>query len=482
MSAVHISPFAGSWYPQRRSELERLLAERFEESHQRTGGFARPGGLGFVMPHAGPAYSGTVAAAVYRALQHQRPEQIVLLAFPHRGCLQGVATPDVEAISTPLGAVAIDRAFAREFRPVAEARVCDHSFEIQLPFLQVGVPGARVTPLYVGDMTAGERSAAADVLAAAWRPEVVFLASSDFTHYGSSFRHLPFPADRNTPARLRELDFEYIEAAVSLDSSLFLNTLGQHHATVCGAAPIALLLDTLRRLPGEDIYQSTLDYQTSGDLTDDWEQSVSYAALGYYRRPAFELDLADREALLDSAHETLRRLREEGNRQGVPARGGSRALSARRGAFVSLHRGEELLGCIGNLDGQRPLAEEVAHLALSAALEDPRFRPAASLPGPIDIEISVLTPFRRISGAEQFSVGKHGALLKLGRHSGLLLPQVAEGRGWTSEDFLKAVVRKSTLGPNVLRDPQARLLVFEAQVFARKHHQARIGLGPGLEG
>jgi AmmeMemoRadiSam system protein B/AmmeMemoRadiSam system protein A len=472
MSVVHISPFAGSWYPERRSELERLVAERFEESRQRTGPFTPSGGLGFVMPHAGPAYSGTVAAAVYRALQHQKPEQIVLLAFPHRGCLQGVATPDVEAIATPLGEVTIDRAFAREFRPVPEGRVCDHSFEIQLPFLQIGVPGARVTPLYVGDTTANDRSRAADVLAAAWRPGVVFLASSDFTHYGSSFGHLPFPVDRNTPARLRELDFEYIEAAGSLDSSLFLDTLGQHHGTVCGAGPIALLLDTLGRLSGEDIYQSTLDYQTSGELTGDWGHSVSYAALGYYRRQAFELGPADREALLDSAEETLGRLREEGNLEGVPVRGGSAALSARRGAFVSLHRGEELLGCIGNQHGRSPLAQEVAHLALAAALEDPRFRPAASVPGPIDIEISVLTPFRRIRGADcvhQFSVGKHGALLKLGRHSGLLLPQVADRRGWTSEDFLKAVARKGTLAPDAWRDPEARLSVFEAQVFARKH-------------
>jgi MEMO1 family protein len=468
MNAVHISPFAGSWYPERRSDLERLVEERFEESRRRTGSYTQPGGLGFVMPHAGPAYSGTVAASVYRALQRQRPEQIVLLAFPHRGCLQGVVTPDVEAISTPLGEVAIDRAFAREFRPVREAQVCDHSFEIQLPFLQTSVPGSRITPLYVGDMTSDQRAAAADVLAAAWRPGVVFLASSDFTHYGPNFGHRPFPADQNAPARLRELDFEYIEAAGSLDSSRFLDTLRHHHATVCGSAPIALLLETLGRLPAEDIYQSKLDYQTSGDITGDWEHSVSYAALGYYPRAAFVLDRADQEALLDSAEETLRHLREDGKLEGVPARGGSAVLAARRGIFVSLHRGEELLGCIGNLEGHGPLAEEVAHLALSAALDDPRFPPAASVAGPIDIEISVLTPFRWIRGAEQFSVGKHGALLKLGKHVGLLLPQVAEGRDWSAEDFLQAVARKSNLGSNAWRDRRARVLVFEAQVFARK--------------
>ncbi len=468
MSAAHISPYAGSWYPELRSDLERLLDQRFEESARRAGPVLT-GGLGFVIPHAGPAYSGTVAAAVYRALQCQRPEQIVLLAFPHRGCLQGLATPDVHAISTPLGEVAIDRSFAREFRSVPEARVCDHSFEIQLPFLQMAVPGARVTPLYVGDLSTGERDRAAKVLSAAWRPGTVFLASSDFTHYGSQFGHLPFPSDRNTPARLHDLDFEYIEAAGSLDSSLFLHTLGQHRATVCGEAPIALLLDTLRNLAGDDIYQSAMDYQTSGDLTDDWEHSVSYAALGYYRRASYDLGAGDCEKLLDSAEETLDRLRGEGDREGVAAQGGSAALTGRRGAFVSLHRGEELLGCIGNLHGNAPLSQEVAHLALSAALEDTRFRPAASVRGPVDIEISVLTPFRRIRGPEQFSMGRHGALLKLGSHSGLLLPQVAEGRGWHAEDFLNALSRKCGLGTSAWRDPRARLLVFEAQVFSRLH-------------
>ena len=85
---------------------------------------------------------------------------------------------------------------------------------------------------------------------------------------------------------------------------------------------------------------------------------MSYAALGYYDRRAFDLDQPDCEALLDSAAATLDALREDGNRRGIPARGGSPALAARRGVFVSLHRGPELLGCIGNLYGTLPLAEE----------------------------------------------------------------------------------------------------------------------------
>ena len=84
-----------------------------------------------------------------------------MLGFPHHGGLRGMAIPDVEAISTPLGEVPIDREFAPGFARIAENRVCDHSFEIQLPFLQKAVPNARVTPVYVGRTGAGERRAAA---------------------------------------------------------------------------------------------------------------------------------------------------------------------------------------------------------------------------------------------------------------------------------------------------------------------------------
>jgi len=472
MGAVHISPYSGAWYPESASELERLLEERFEQSLERTGPYLFPDGIGFVTPHAGPAYSGTVAAAVYRSLEQQRPERIVLLAFPHHGGLKGVAAPDVDAIATPLGEVAIDRAFASGFTRVAEDRVCDHSFEIQLPFLQKAAPRARVTPLYVGRMDAGGRRAAADQLAAAWQPGVVFVASSDFTHYGRSFGYVPFPADSAVSARLRELDFECMDAAGSLDAALFLETLGENGATVCGSGPIALLLEVIERLGSDDIYQTDLDYQTSGEITGDYRHSVSYAALGYFRRAAFELDAADREALLESAGETLRRLRETGAREPVPPRNGSIALGARRGVFVSLHQGEELLGCVGNCWGREPVAEEAPRLAIAAAVDDPRFRPAASVPGPIDVEISVLTPFRRIRDAKQFRLGRHGAFLKLRSHAGLLLPQVAAHHEWTADEFMRALARKSLLGPHAWRDPKARLSVFEAQVFSR----------PGLPG
>lgn len=460
-----MSPYAGSWYPEQASELGRLLDEKFEDSRRRIGPFCYSDGLAFVTPHAGPIYSGTVAAAVYRTIQEQQPERIILLAFPHRGGLRGIAQPDSDAILTPLGEVAVSELHG--VRRLPESELCDHSFEIQLPFLQKSVPRARIAPVYVGHMLEEDRRAVAAELAAEWRPGTVFVASSDFTHYGRSFGFVPFPPDGNAASRLRELDYECIDAAGSIDSALFLETLAANRSTVCGTDPIALLLDVLQKLGSGDIFQSTLDYQTSGEITGDYYHSVSYAALGYFRRASLELSESDRDALLDSASATLDCLRQTGERRPVPARNASAALLSKRGVFISLHQGDDLLGCIGNCAGRRALAGEVAHLTLAAALEDPRFRPAAQVDGSIDIEISVLTPFRRIRSADQLCVGRHGAFLTLGRHSGLLLPQVADRREWTAAEFLEALARKCMLGPHAWRDPKARLFVFEAQVFSR---------------
>ncbi len=466
MGLAHSSPFAGTWYPESPAELGALLADCFAESRRRTGPYLTPGGLAYVVPHAAPAYSGTVAAAVYRALESNPPEQIVMLGFPHRGGLSGVAAPDVGAICTPLGRVALD---LDDYPRLPERELCDHSSEIQLPFLQTVAPRARVTPLYTGRMTADERSAKAAEIASRWHPGVVYLASTDFTHYGRSFHFVPFPPDE---ARLRALDFECIDAAGSLDSGLFLETLASNGATVCGSAPVALLLDILRALGSGRMYQETLDYRTSGEITGERDQSVSYAALGYYPRESFEISGGDGAALVRAAEATLATLRESGRREPVPARG-SKALEARRGAFVTLRSGEQLLGCIGHTQGRGPLSEEIPELTLSAALEDERFRPAAGFSGDIQVEVSILTPFRRIRGEQDLEIGRHGAMLEWKDRTGLLLPQVAEDHGLTkARDFLSALARKTMLPRDAWRLPDARVFTFEAQRFST----------PGLRG
>jgi AmmeMemoRadiSam system protein B/AmmeMemoRadiSam system protein A len=470
MAAPHISPYSGSWYPEGRAELDQLLDSVFARSCERTGEWLPAGARGFVVPHAGPRYSGTVAAAVFRSLARERPRRVVLLGFSHRGGGRGVEMPDVEAVATPLGSTALDTEFVERlarkppFARVEEDRLCDHSAEIQLPFLERAVPGVPVALLYVGALDPSQRQAAAETLAALWEPGTVYIASSDLTHFGRGFGYQPFPADSDTAWRLRELDFESIAAAGSLDAALFQATLAASGDTVCGVAPISLLIETLRRLD-PDLYQKTLDYETSGDITGDYSHCVSYGALGYYPACSFAVGAEDAAALFESAQATLAALRQSGRRQPIAARGGSPALEARRGLFVSLHRGDELLGCIGNKEGNQPLRTAVAELTLSAALDDPRFEPAAKAHGDLSVEISILTPMKLLSHPDAFQIGRHGAFLEAHDRRGLLLPQVAQGHEWDGQDFLQALSRKAGLGSQAWSGRDARLFCFEAQIL-----------------
>jgi len=104
---------------------------------------------------------------------------------------------------------------------------------------------------------------------------------------------------------------------------------------------------------------------------------------------------------------------------------------------------------------------------MAAALDDPRFLPAARIEGDLEIEISVLSPLRAIASEDRFQIGRHGAHLRVGACRGLLLPQVGRHRDWTTCDFLNALARKAGLAPEAWRNPRAHLSVFEAQVFSR---------------
>jgi MEMO1 family protein len=469
----HRTPFAGDWYPGRPAELAALLDSLFDRSLERTGPSLLPRPLALVVPHAGLAYSGTVAASAYRHLQEARPERIFLLGFSHHVRLApgapGVSIPDIPAYETPVGTIPIDCTAARElasdahFAIVPESQVCDHSVEIQLPLLRKAIPGVPVVPLYVGPLDNDQRSAAAQRLARSLRLGDLLLASSDFTHYGRAFGYQPFPPGRDFHQRLFRLDSEVIEAAGSLDPVLFRETLDQLSSTVCGRDPIALLLETLGVLAGEDVFQQTFDYQTSAEITGDSQHSVSYAALGYFRPDAFFLDADAQRALLESARATLQNLRDTGVRRPVPADPACPALHRRTALFVSLHYGSQLFGCVGTRRASQPIATAVAELTLSAAMEDPRFSRLRPIPDDLDIEISVLTPMRRIRDWQSFRIGRDGACLDYGSRSGLLLPQVA-GRGFRTPDrFLEALCQKAGLAPAAYRDPQARLSIFRAQ-------------------
>jgi AmmeMemoRadiSam system protein B/AmmeMemoRadiSam system protein A len=469
MAAAHTSPYSGIWYPPQQRRLNALLDELFETSCRRTGPYVLSGALALLVPHAAPQYSGTVAASAYRHIELAKPERVFILGFSHAGGQRGVAIPNVSRYRTPLGEIGVDVPGAHElcsgapFRLVGESQACDHSVEIQLPFLQRVAPGARVIPLYVGQLAEAETTAAAETLARACREGDVFVASSDLTHYGPSFGYVPFPVDSQVDVRLRELDRSVLAAASSVDCGLFLETLCKSGATACGYQPISLLLRTLSLMGGEDIFQQELDYQTSGEITGDFRDSVSYAAAGYFRRSSFEVNRLEQHELLLSAQATLGCLRQTGQREIVSSLSLS-VLARRAPVFVTLRHKRHVIGCVGRVFHCLPLAEAVPQMTMAAALDDPRRLPDEIIPADVEIEISLLTPMKLVRGADAIGIGRDGVYLECGTHRALLLPQVA-GAGWSTARFLDLLFKKAGLKGQMYGDPEWRLYIFEAQVF-----------------
>ena len=155
-------------------------------------------------------------------------------------------------------------------------------------------------------------------------------------------------------------------------------------------------------------------------------------------------------------------------RDGQPAFEGGGALDTPSGAFVSIHRGDSLRGCLGRIETDWAIARVVAHLGRAVADSDPRFAPVAiDELDELTIEISAVTPGRDVRSLQEIEIGRHGLILERGSRRGLLLPQVAAEHGWDVETFLQHTCLKAGLQADAwTRD--ARILIFEAEVFGER--------------
>ena len=135
------------------------------------------------------------------------------------------------------------------------------------------------------------------------------------------------------------------------------------------------------------------------------------------------------------------------------------------GAFVTLHRRGRLRGCVGEINAKESVVEVIARCARAAALSDPRFDPIQPVElAEIDIEISILSPPQMIK-AELIEPGRHGLIVSRGYKRGVLLPQVANERGWGAERFLEETCVKAGLERDAWKDTGTILEAFTAEIF-----------------
>jgi uncharacterized protein len=143
-----------------------------------------------------------------------------------------------------------------------------------------------------------------------------------------------------------------------------------------------------------------------------------------------------------------------------------KTLNLRNGCFVTIKKDGRLRGCIGNFQSELPLFREVAEMAVASATKDPRFYPMKEKD--LDdflVEISVLSPLRKVDDIQEIEVGKHGIYFEKGFYRGVLLPQVAIEHNWDRETFLQQTCLKAGLSTNAWQADDAEIYLFSAQIF-----------------
>lgn len=238
--------------------------------------------LGLISPHAGYGFSGQAAAFGFKLVDPERVKRVVLLAASHRVAFRGASIAEANAYETPLGPVPMDSDACAHlirhpyFETIPEVHRGEHSLEVQLPFLQVCLgEGFQIVPIVVGQLGPGDHQAIAGTLKGMLQSGDLVVASSDFTHQGPRFGYVPYETD--VKEQIRQLDMGAIDAIVSKESDRFLDYVQETGATICGAHPIAILL----KLLPESARGRLLTYYTSGEITGDERESVSYAAIAF---------------------------------------------------------------------------------------------------------------------------------------------------------------------------------------------------------
>jgi AmmeMemoRadiSam system protein B/AmmeMemoRadiSam system protein A len=428
-----------------------------------------------ICPHAGYAYSGPTAAASYRRLQPGQFARVIVLAPSHYALLEGASVGGFAVFRTPLGDVPVDtgavaallRCKSVSARPEPQAR--EHSLEVQLPFLQKALGEFSLVPLVVGNAAPRERDALAAALLPLWDERTLVVASSDFCHYGPSFDFEPF--GRTDREHIAQLDRKGIDRILALDADGFESYMTRTRNTICGQVPIGVLL-RLAKLRQPPPQPTLVAYALSGDVEQDYEHSVSYAAIAFCgtaasRKGLFSTD--EKRALLSIARRAIEgAVVERARKPDVDTRQFAPRLMQPGAAFVTLTVDGELRGCIGTIEPDEPLALCAANNAVSAATGDPRFFPVgADELSRIHIEINVLSPPYRVSGIEEFVLGKHGIILEKNGRRALFLPEVMVEQRWTSEETLSHLCLKAGLPRDAWRSG-CELSLFETEAFGEK--------------
>lgn len=494
---------AGSWYP----GDARILQQKIEDYLKKTDIFLVSGEIfGLICPHAGIIYSGRAAACGFKAVEDKKIDTVILIGFNHRMSYEGIAVFNKDGFKTPLGTLYTDKKLAKEiisankiFFSGIEAFKRENSIELILPFIQVALGNPKVLLLAIGEQSFGNCEILGEVLYQTLKEKNNFLiiASTDMSHY------LPLPAAKKRDAFTAEL------ITRMQPENLFFQCAGRNR--MCGTGAVVSAMIASKKLGADKVH--ILKESTSAEASGEKERVVGYLSAVFVKdnskkanpvRESFLRISADsgikpsaasisflpptssaifsngikengkmKKLLNDQQKEELLKLARDtitlyvNSKEILKREVDGSVLKETMGVFVTLHKGRQLRGCIGNIIGRKPLYLGVIDMAIASAAQDSRFMPVTEDElEDISIEISVLSPLKKITNAEEIILGTHGVLVKDAFRSGVYLPQVAVETGWSKDEFMNSLcTQKAGMVPDAWKNGECEIYIFAAEVF-----------------
>ena len=457
--------FAGKFYPGTKDALNNKLEELFGGAKPKKNSQTHTRAI--ISPHAGYVFSGKVAASAFNQIsENAQYKKVFVIASSHQFLFGGASVCQQGNYKTPLGEIPVDHETSSElynaselFQHDAEPHQLEHSLEVQLPFLQYKLTtDYQLVPIILGTNNADDCKIIARVLAPYFTPENLFVISTDFSHYPSYDDAM-------------ENDYETAAAITSNNPKKLLQVIEEnkkkkisHLATsLCGWTSVLTLLYLTEN---KNLEYHKIDYQNSGDarLYGDKDRVVGYWALSVAEKSDFSVSEIEKEELLRKAKYSIEHYLGTGNRANPKPPKTKGILNDEAGVFVSIYVNDELRGCIGNFAQGDTLNNLLQRVAVSAT-RDHRFEHLKKDElDEMELEISVLSPLKKIDSVDEIELGKHGIYIKKGLNSGTFLPQVAKKTGWNLQEFLGHCARdKAGLGWEGWKD--AKIYTYEASVF-----------------
>jgi MEMO1 family protein len=465
---------AGQFYPADPAALRAAVEKAFSQASPRS----IQNVVAIICPHAGYDFSSVVAATGFNQADPDKEyDNIFVIGSSHHVSFMGASIYTLGDYTTPLGTVKVNTALGKKlmkesnvFTYNPEADAPEHSIEVQLPFLQIHQKKSfQIVPILLGTQSTQSCKKIAQALKPYLNSRNLFVISTDFSHY-------PKYADALT-VDIRTCNAIVTNSPDSLQAALDKNdqsNIKELVTSLCGWTSVISLLDMTSAVPG--ITVTPLMYKNSGDVPPyDRSRVVGYWSLAFSLsdtppppETGFNFSTKEKSILLGIARKTIDQYIRTQKKPPVDTTGFTPNLRMKSGAFVTLNENGELRGCIGRFTSDDPLYMVIQEMAIAASTQDTRFSPVtAGEINKLGIEISVLSPMKKITSIDQIELGKDGIVVKKGHASGTFLPQVATETGWSKEEFLGHCARdKAGIGWDGWKD--ADIYIYEASVFSEK--------------